>query len=333
MGASTSMRRAKISGTGMYVPERVITNDDLRAFCDTSDEWIRKRTGIEQRRMAIAGKQGTADLAVPAARAALEDAGMTPADLDAIICCTVTPDQLLPASANLIQGQLGANHAASYDLNAACSGFVYGVATANAYISSGLFENVLVIGSEVTTSLLTWKYRDTAVLFGDGAGAVVMTPSENGKGVLSAYMRSDGANAEVLHVPKGGSKNRITPENAEDDPYRIFMDGQGLYKHAITRFIEATNVALERAGMTLDDVDLFIPHQANARIIEAVAERLGLPAEKIVLNINKYGNTVAASIPLALHEAKAEGRIFDGAKVLLVSFGAGLTWASAMLRW
>ena len=317
----------------MYVPERVMTNVDLQAFCDTSDEWIRKRTGIEQRRMAEAGKQGTADLALPAARAALDDAGLAASDLDAIICCTVTPDQLLPASANLLQGSLGASNAASYDLNAACSGFVYGVATANAYISSGLFENVLVVGSEVTTSLLTWKYRDTAVLCGDGAGAVVMTPSNNGKGVLSAYMRSDGANAEVLHVPKGGSKNRITPQNAADDPYRIYMDGPGLYKHAITRFIEATNAALERAGMTLADVDLFIPHQANARIIEAVAERLEVPAEKVVLNINKYGNTVAASIPLALHEAKAEGRLFDGANVLLVSFGAGLTWASAMLRW
>jgi 3-oxoacyl-[acyl-carrier-protein] synthase-3 len=327
------MRRAQISGTGAYVPDRIMTNDDLTAFCDTSDEWIRKRTGIEERRMARPGEEGTADLSIPAARAAIEDAGLTPADVDAIICCTVTPDQLLPASANLIQGALGANHAASFDLNAACSGFVYGLATANAYIASGLFDNVLVIGAEVTTSLLTWKYRDTAVLFGDGAGAVMLTPSNNGKGVLSLFLASDGANAEVLHVPKGGSKNRITPENAADDPYRIFMNGQELYKHAITRFIEATNEALERAGMTLDDVDLFIPHQANARIIEAVGERLGLPKEKLVLNINKYGNTVAASIPLALHEAKVEGRLFDGANVLLVSFGAGLTWASALLRW
>jgi len=310
-----------------------MTNTDLAAFCDTSDEWIRKRTGIEQRHMAISGEQGTADLALPAARAALEDAGLAPEDLDAIICCTVTPDQLLPASGNLLQGRLGATNAASYDLNAACSGFVYGVATANAYISTGLCNNVLVVGSEVTTSLLTWKYRDTAVLFGDGAGAVVMTPSENGKGVLSAYLRSDGANAEVLHVPTGGSKHRITPENAADDPYRIYMDGPGLYKHAIARFMEATQAALDRAGMTLADVDLFIPHQANARIIEAVAERLELPSEKIVLNIGKYGNTVAASIPLALHEAKTQGRLFDGANVLLVSFGAGLTWASAMLRW
>jgi len=327
------MRRAQISGTGIYAPERIMTNTDLTDFCDTTDEWIRKRTGIEQRHMAIAGEQGTADLALPAAQAALEDAKLSPSDLDAIICCTVTPDQLLPASANLLQGKLGANYAASFDLNAACSGFVYGLATANAYIASGLFNNVLVVGSEVTTSLLTWKYRDTAVLFGDGAGAVVCTPSENGKGVLSAYMKSDGANAEVLHVPTGGSKNRITPENAAGDPYRIYMDGQGLYKHAITRFIEAANAALDRAGMTLDDVDLFIPHQANARIIEAVAERIHLPEEKLVLNIGKYGNTVAASIPLALHEAKTEGRLFDGANVLLVSFGAGLTWASAMVRW
>lgn len=326
------MPRAKISGTGICLPDRVLTNAQLSEFCDTSDEWVRKRTGIAERRMAAPG-QGTADLAVPAARAAMEDAGLAPADIDAIICCTLTPDQLLPASANLIQGELGANHAASFDLNAACSGFVYGLATANAYIQTGLFKNVLVIGAEVITNLLTWKHRDTAVLFGDGAGAVALTPSENGKGVLSTFLASDGANHDVLQVPLGGSKHRITPENVNDDPYRIYMNGQELYKHAIARFIEAANAALERAGVSLDDIDLVIPHQANARIIEAVAERLGIPPEKVVLNIDKYGNTVAASIPLAIHEARQDGRLFDGALVLIVSFGAGLTWASSVVRW
>lgn len=326
------MPRARIAGIGACVPDRVMTNTGLAEFCDTNDEWIRKRTGIEQRHMAGPG-QGTSDFALPAARAAIEDAGLTPADIDAIICCTVTPDQLLPASANLIQGELGANHAASFDLNAACSGFVYGLATADAYIQTGLFKNVLVIGAEVITNLLTWKYRDTAVLFGDGAAAVVATASENGRGVLSAFLASDGANAEILSVPMGGSKQRVTAENAGDDPYRIHMNGQELYKHAITRFIEATHAALDRAGVSLDEIDLFVPHQANARIIEAVAERLKVPAEKIVMNIGKYGNTVAASIPLALHEAKAQGRLQDGALVLLVSFGAGLTWASSVIRW
>ena len=326
------MPRGRIIGTGACLPDRILTNDALTEFCDTSDEWIRKRTGIEERRMAATG-QGTADLALPASRGALEDAGLSPSDVGAIICCTVTPDQLLPASANLLQGALGANHAASFDLNAACSGFVYGLATADAYIQAGLFKHVLVVGSEVTTSLLTWKYRDTAVLFGDGAAAVVVGASDNGKGVLSTFLASDGANFDVLYVPTGGSKHRITPANVADDPYRIYMNGQDLYKHAITRFIEAANAALERAGVTLDDIDLVIPHQANARIIEAVAERLELSMDKVVLNINKYGNTVAASIPLALHEAKSEGRLQDGALILLVSFGAGLTWASSVIRW
>ncbi len=326
------MPRSRIVGTGACVPDRVLTNVALTEFCDTSDEWIRKRTGIEERRAAAPG-EGTSDFALPAARAAIADAGLAPADIDAIICCTLTPDQLLPASANLIQGALGANHAASFDLNAACSGFVYGLATADAYIRAELFKNVLVIGAEVITNLLTWKYRDTAVLFGDGAAAVVVTASQNGNGVLSSFLASDGANYDVLYVPNGGSKNRITADNAVNDPYRIFMNGQELYKHAITRFIEAANTALERAGVTLDEIDLVVPHQANARIIEAVAERLGLPMDKVVLNINKYGNTVAASIPLALHEAKQEGRLYDGALVLLVSFGAGLTWASSVIRW
>jgi 3-oxoacyl-[acyl-carrier-protein] synthase-3 len=310
----------------------VITNTALTEFCDTSDEWIRKRTGIAERRMAAPG-QGTADLGVPAARAAMDEAGMAPGDVDAIICCTLTPDQLLPASANLIQGELGAHAAASFDLNAACSGFVYGLATAHAYIQTGLCKNVLVVGSEVLTNLLTWKYRDTAVLFGDGAGAVALTASENGRGVLSTYLASDGANHEILHVPMGGSKHRITADNVHDDPYRIYMNGQELYKHAITRFIEAGNAALERAGVSLEEIDLVIPHQANARIIEAVADRLGIPAEKVVLNIDKYGNTVAASIPLALHEAKEAGRLMEGMLVLVVSFGAGLTWASSVIRW
>lgn len=326
------MRRAKIVATGANVPDRVFTNHDLEALCDTSDEWIRKRTGICERRVAAEGV-GPADLALPAARDALADAGLQPEDVDAIIFCTVTPDQLLPGSAHLIQGELGAGHAAAFDLNAACSGFVYGLATAQAYIATGLFDTILLIGAEVCTSLLTWEHRDTSVLFGDGAAAVVLQATEEPRGVLSAYLAADGRNQAMLSLPKGGSRARIRAENVNDDPYRIFMDGQEVYRHAVVRFREAIDIALERAGVGLDDIDLFIPHQANARIIETVGSRIGLENGRVKVNIDRYGNTVAASIPLALHEANVEGRLSDGALVLIAAFGAGLTWGAAVVRW
>lgn len=326
------MRRARIAGTGAYLPEEILTNHDLEVLMDTSDEWIRKRTGIEERHRA-APDEGTSDLALPASRQALESAGMDPEELDAILCCTVTPDQIFPASGNVLQGKLGAVNAAACDINAACSGFLYGLATANAYIQTGLYENVLVVGADKSTSFLTFTHRDTDVLFADGAGAVVLRPDDGEYGVLSMYLGSDGANGNILELPMGGSKNRFTPENINDDPYKITMDGREVFKRAVIKFRESIEIALNATGLALEDIALFVPHQANARITEAVCERLDFPRDRVVSNINKVGNTVAASIPIALHEANAAGRIHEGDYVLLASFGAGLTWGSSIIRW
>lgn len=322
----------RIIGTGHFLPERRLTNADLEKLCDTSDDWIRKRTGIEERRMAD-GADGTADMGTRAAREALSDAGIGPEELDLIICGTLTPQYLLPSTASVIQGELGATQAAAYDVNAACSGFMYGLATANAFIKSGAFRTILLIGTELQTQLLTWKNRDTSVLFADGAAAVVLRASENGRGILTTYLRSDGTQYQLLYVPKGGSKEPINEVNIHDDPYTIVMNGRELFVRAVKSFEEACRKVLDDTGLTVDDVDLFIPHQANARIIEAACERLALPREKAFININKLGNTTHASIPLALHQAREQGRVNDGANLLLASFGGGLSWASAVIKW
>lgn len=326
------MIRARITGTGHFLPEKVLTNHDLEKLCDTSDEWIRKRTGIEERRMANPG-DATSDLALPAARMAIEEAGLAPAEIDVIICCTVTPDYILPSTAGVIQAHLGAKKAAAFDLNAACSGFMYGLLTANSYIQSGMYKNALVIGAEITTQLITWKNRDTSVLFADGAGAAVLVAEEGERGILSSYLASDGADREMLIVYKGGSKEPLSPENINDDPLTITMKGTDLFKKAVTMFGEAGRIALEDTGLAVEDIDLFIPHQANTRIIEAATQRMGIPSERVFINMNKVGNTVAASIPLALSQARDQGRIKDGDILLLASFGAGLTWASSIIRW
>ena len=259
--------------------------------------------------------------------------GVAPEELDAVLCCTVTPDEIFPGSGNLLQGKLGAAKAAACDINAACSGFLYGLATANAFIQTGLYDTVLVVGAEKSTSLMTYNHRDTDVLFADGAGAVVLRGEEGDRGVLSIYLGSDGANHEILHLPMGGSKHPFSPENINDDPYRIFMDGREVFKRAVVKFCESIDIALDSTGLTLKDIALFVPHQANARITEAVCQRLDFSPERVVSNINKVGNTVAASIPIALHEANAAGRIQEGDYVLLASFGAGLTWGSSIIRW
>lgn len=326
------MIRTRIVGTGKFLPEKVLTNKDLEEFCDTSDEWIRKRTGIEQRHAAEKGV-GASDLGAPAAQMALDDAGLNAEDLDAIICATVTPDQIIPGTANLIQMKLGAKNASAFDLNAACSGFVYGLSVADSFIRSGMYKNILLVGAETATGFLTWKYRDTAVLFADGAGAVVLRGEEGDSGVLTTYLGSDGASHEILNIPTGGFKDPITHENIDNDPLRIHMDGPALFKMAVKTFPKAAKVALDAVGMTIDDVSLFIPHQANARIIEAAGQRMGLDPSKAYVNIDKVGNTVAASIPIALHEAKEAGRINEGDIILLAAFGAGITWASAIIRW
>jgi 3-oxoacyl-[acyl-carrier-protein] synthase-3 len=326
------MIRARVTGTGSYLPEKILTNKDLEEFCDTNDEWIRQRTGIEQRHQAAPG-QGTSDLAVPAAREAIENAGLTPEDIELIVFCTLSPDQLLPGSGNIFQGKIGANNAASFDLNAACSGFLNGLATADAFIQSGKYKTVLLVGSEIQTNRMTWENRDTAVLFADGAGAIVLQANDGDAGVLTTHLGSDGANYEVLHLPRGGSVDYYTKENFDKDAYTIYMKGSELFKRAVTKFVETTQDALDATGLTMDDIDLFVPHQANKRIIEAAGQRMGIAPEKVVINIERTGNTTAATIPIALHEAKEAGRIKEGDKILFASFGAGLTWASAIIQW
>ncbi|PCJ58716.1 MAG: 3-oxoacyl-ACP synthase [Candidatus Hydrogenedentota bacterium] len=326
------MTHARITGTGSYLPEEVITNKDLEAFCDTTDEWIRKRTGIEQRHKAASG-QGTSDLALHAAQDALADAGMSPEEVELLIVCTVTPDQMFPASANLLQGKLGAVNAASFDINAACSGFMTGLSTADAFIRAGRYKKILLIGAEIQSSRMTWKNRDTAILFGDGAGAVVIEAQETDSGVLTTHLGSDGKNYEILHLPRGGSRDYYTKENFDDDAYTIYMKGPELFKRAVIKFAEVAQEALDATGLTMDDIALFVPHQANARIIEAAGERMGIAPEKVMVNIQHTGNTTAASIPIALHEAKEAGRIKEGDYVMLASFGAGLTWGASIIKW
>lgn len=327
------MPSARVIGTGMYLPEKILTNQDLEKFCDTSDEWIRKRTGIEHRHMAEP-EQGTSDLSVPAAQMAMADAAIDPLEVDCVVHCTVTPDSALPATGSIVQGRLGCTNAAAFDLNAACSGFIYGLTTANAYIRSGLYKTVLVIGSEIQTNRLTWKNRDTSVLFADGAGAVVLRAEDsNGSGILFTYAGSDGASYEMLHVPLGGSRIPISAENVNNDPWTIYMDGRELFKRAVTKFPECAQRAFDATGLTKDDIKLFIGHQANARILEAAAQRMGLREDQLFINIHHVGNTTAGSIPIALHEAKEQGRFGEGDYLLLASFGAGVTWGSAILKW
>ena len=326
------MTQARIIGTGMYLPETVVTNKDLAQFCDTTDEWIRQRTGIEERRKVTPG-EGTSDLALRASLMAMENARLTVDDIDIVILCTVSPDQLLPAAANMLQGKLGAVDIPSFDLNAACSGFIAGLTTANALIQSGAYKTILLVGAEIQSNRMTWKNRDTAVLFGDGAGAVILRASENARGVLTTHLGSDGSSYEVLHLPRGGSREPYTVENMDEDAHTIYMNGRELFKRAVVKFVEVSQEALDAAGLTIEDIDLFVPHQANARIIEAAGQRMGIAPEKVVMNIQRIGNTTAASIPIALHEAIEAGRVKEGDHVLLASFGAGLTWGSAIIKW
>ncbi|HOF40400.1 MAG TPA: beta-ketoacyl-ACP synthase III [Candidatus Hydrogenedentes bacterium] len=326
------MLRARITGTGAFLPETVWTNAKLESMMDTSDEWIRKRTGIGQRHLAAAG-EGSSDLGAPAARDALVNAGVAPEDVELIICCTTTPDYLFPATACLIQDRIGARNAGAFDLNAACTGFVSGLATANAYIRAGVYRTVLVVGTEAQTNRLNWAKRETAVLFGDGAGATLLQAEDGDRGVLSTFLGADGSDGDMLIIPGGGSKAPLTKANMDGSGLDIEMKGAELFKRATVLFEEASMKALESARLRLDDVDLFVPHQANARIIGAAAKRLGLPEEKVVLNLERVANTTSASIPLALHEAVVKGRVKDGDLLLLAGFGAGLTWGAAVIRW
>lgn len=337
MQPDTKICSCSIIGTGSYVPERVLTNDDISKFVDTSDEWITTRTGIKERHIA-ADDEATSDMATKAALKALEAAGVKADEIDLIIVATVTPDMFFPSTACFVQKKLGAINAVCFDISAACSGFLYALQTARHYINSGHRGTALVIGAEKLSSLINWKDRNTCVLFGDAAGAVVVRRAEAGDTsapgrVLSTVMGSDGNLADLLKVPGGGSACPITAENAESRPNTIHMEGRETFKHAVTRMCQAAEQALKQAGLETKDISLVIPHQANARIISAIADRLGVPEEKTFMNLQKYGNTSAATIPVALDEAHRQGRLQRGDVVLLVAFGGGFTWASTVMIW
>jgi 3-oxoacyl-[acyl-carrier-protein] synthase-3 len=320
-----------ILGTGSYVPKRVLTNVDLERMVETSDTWIVERTGIRERRVVEPG-EACSDLAVEAAQRALKAADVAPSEIDLILLATCTGDSPLPSTACLIQHRLGAKRAAACDISAACCGFIYALAIADAYVKTGM-RHVLVIGSEVMSAITDWTDRNTCVLFGDGAGAVVVGQGREGSGILSTHLHANGGLSDLIQVPGGGSREPASEEVLREKRCFIKMKGNETFKIAVKSMEEATKEALDVNKLNMDDVDLFIPHQANMRILNAVSQRLGLAREKLMINLDRFGNTSAASIPLALDEAVREGRIHKGNVILLAAFGAGLTWASAVVRW
>jgi len=324
---------AAFRGLGVAVPEGIVTNEDLSKTLDTTDQWIVERTGIRERRVARPDESLTA-LTAEASRMALSRAGMSAEELDAIVVATVTPDRRMPSQACDLQAVLGADRAAAFDIAAACPGFVFAAGVAEGLIASGTYKNVLVLGAERLSTITDWQDRGTAVLFGDGAGAAVLTPANgDGRGILSTYLRSDGRLAELLHIPTGGGMNLLTAENVNDRGQYMKMAGREVFKAAVKAMGEACDEALRRAGVTAEDIELFVPHQANLRIIEATAKHSNIPMSKVMVNVDRYGNTSAASIPLALAQAEEEGRLKPGMLILLVAFGAGFTWGATVVRW
>ncbi|MDQ2854628.1 MAG: ketoacyl-ACP synthase III [Chloroflexota bacterium] len=323
---------AVITGWGMYAPSKVMTNDDLAKIVDTSDEWIVSRTGIRERRIA-ADDENTTSLSVHAARDALVVAGVDPLDVDLVIVATCSPDYPLPATSVTVATALGATRAAGFDLQAACSGFLYGLATGSSFIRSGMYRSVLVVGVEVLSRFLNWNDRNTCVLFGDGAGAVLLQGSDQPGGLLGFELFSDGTGYEGIIVPAGGSACPASPRTTAEGMHFIQMAGRDVYKYATRQLAESASAAVRAAGLTVDQIDQFVFHQANLRIIENVQRHLSIPDEKLYINIEKYGNTSAASVPMALVEAIAAGRIKPGDKILMVAFGAGYTAGAAVVEW
>ncbi len=323
---------AELVGTGHYAPKRVMTNDEFSKFLDTSDQWIRDRTGIRERRIS-SDEESNACMGKAAAMQVLNDLGMTPLDLDAIVYATASPDRLLPSAACDVQSILGAKNAAAFDVGAACAGFVYALNVAEGLVASEQARNVMVIAAERLTKITDWSDRTTAVLFGDGAGATLMRPSDGKRGILSSYMKSDGTLAELLYRPGGGAVHPPDAALLTDHSYYIQMAGREVFKAALYSMADACDQALKRAGLTGADIDLMIPHQANIRIIEATAKHAKMPMDKVYVNVDRYGNTSAASVAIALDEAVRTGRLQPGMTVLLVAFGAGFTWASTVVKW
>jgi 3-oxoacyl-[acyl-carrier-protein] synthase III len=323
----------EIVATGRYLPERVMTNADLEKLVDTSDEWIAERTGIRERRIADAD-MGAAEMGARASRIAMERANVHPGEIDVIVLATATPDRLLPSTACDMQALLGATNAAAYDISAACSGFIYALSVAEGHIASGNAEIALVVATEKMSGIVDWTDRNTCVLFGDGAGAVVVRRAATGRGVvLSSFIRSDGTLAELLWRPAGGVKVPMDIAVLDEKSHLVKMAGREVFKSAVRSMSEAADQALMRAGLTGADVDLLVPHQANMRIIEATARYSGVPMDKVFVNVDRYGNMSSATVPVALDEAAEQGRLKKGDHVMMVAFGAGFTWASAVLRW
>lgn len=326
------LRLIGIIGTGKYVPEKILTNSDLEKIVETNDEWIVSRTGIRERHIA-APHEATSDLAYEAALKALDSAGMKAEDLDLIIIATVTPDSSFPSTACILQDKLGAKGAAAFDLSAACSGFVYSLATAVGFIQNGMYNNALIIGADTLSRITDYTDRNTCVLFGDGAGAVIIGEVPEGRGFQSFDLGAEGSGGNLLKLEAGGSRLPASQQTVEDKKHFIYMNGREVFKFAVRVMGSATERVLTKAGLGKEDIDLFVPHQANIRIIQSAMQRLDLPPEKCVINVDKYANTSAASIPLALVEAAEEGRMKEGDTVLMVGFGGGLTWGASVLIW
>ncbi len=327
-----SNKKSYISGTGYYVPQKVLTNVDLEKMVDTSDEWITTRTGIKERR--IASKDETAStMGAEAARKALKNAGITAKEIDLILTATITPDMVFPATSALIQNIIGAKNAGILDIEAACSGFIYGITIANQFIKTGEYRNILVIASEVLSRITDWEDRSTCVLFGDAAGAAVVSESTSESEIIATYLGGDGFYKELLYMPAGGSLYPASEETLKNRMHYIKMKGNETFKLAVTKMCESAEIAIKKAGISSKDISLLIPHQANLRIIQAVQKRLNLTDDKVFVNLQRYGNTSAATIPVALAEAVESGKIKRGDIVVLVAFGGGFTWGSAVIRW
>ena len=331
IGNATSNGRVSITGIGANAPERVMKNDELAEIVDTSDEWIVERTGIRERRVA-APDEALSDLARPAAEAALEQAGLQASAIDLIVVATVTPDMLFPSTGAILADQLGARDAAAYDLSAGCTGFVYAIAQAHGMVASGLVDHALVVGGDVLSKIVDWQDRSTCVLFGDGAGAVVLARVSEG-GFLGFELGADGSGGPQLYLPAGGSRAPATAETVAERQHFAKMNGREVFKFATRVLVDSAEKVLDECGVPVEDVDVYVPHQANVRIIDHARKKLGIPEERTVVNVDRFGNTSSGSIPLALGDAERDGRLKEGEMVLMTGMGAGLTWGSALIEW